>query len=314
MPPARRGAFVLVVVMLTALLGACGTTQADAGEPKVLTTFTVLADIGRNVAGPHAEVVSLTKFGAEIHGYEPTPGDLHKAMDASLVVVNGLHLDDWFERFLDDIDVPRIVASDGVDAMGISDIPGAAADDADTPNPHAWMSPTEAKVYADNIADGLAAVDPDHAADYRRNAAAYGEQLDAERQRLVAAVAALPANERALVSCEGAFSYLARDTGLTEHYIWPVNSEQEATPQQMRRTVDFVRTRNVPAVFCESTVNDDPMLQIQRETGARYGGVLYVDSLSESDGPVPTYLDLLRHDISTIVDGLTGKDADRADS
>ncbi|MDY6810594.1 MAG: metal ABC transporter substrate-binding protein [Actinomycetota bacterium] len=313
MSPVRRGALITAVVLLAATLGACSTAGVDRDHPKVLTTFTVLADIAGNVAGPHAEAVSLTKFGAEIHGYEPTPGDLHKAMDASLVVVNGLHLDDWFERFLTDIDVPRIVASDGIDPMHISDIPGATASDVDRPNPHAWMSPIAAKVYADNIAAGLARVDPDHADDYRRNAVQYGRQLDAEQQRLIDAVATLPANERALVSCEGAFSYLARDTGLTEHYIWPVNSEQEATPQQMRRTVDFVRDRAVPAVFCESTVNDAPMRQVQGDTGARYGGTLYVDSLSEADGPVPTYLDLLRHDISTIVAGLTGKDADHVE-
>lgn len=309
----QRGAFVAAVVLLVTALGGCGSVGVHSDRPKVLTTFTVLADIARNVGGSHAEAVSLTKLGAEIHGYEPTPGDLHKAMDASLVVVNGLHLDDWFERFLADMGVPRIVASDGIEPMHISEIPGATADDADRPNPHAWMSPSAAKVYAANIAAGLARVDPDHAEDYRRNAAQYGRQLDAEQQRLIDAVATLPDNERALVSCEGAFSYLARDTGLTEHYIWPVNSEQEATPQQMRRTVEFVRARDVPAVFCESTVNDAPMRQVQADTGARYGGTLYVDSLSEADGPVPTYLDLLRHDISTIVAGLTGKDLDRAE-
>ncbi|AZG46447.1 metal ABC transporter substrate-binding protein [Gordonia insulae] len=308
MSAARRYAFAVLAVLAVALSSACSvTTTTD--RPTVLTTFTVLADIARNVAGEHADVNSLTKFGAEIHGYEPTPGDLHKAVDASLVVVNGLHLDDWFERFLDDIHVPRIVASDGIAPIPISSTPGDVTTSGAKPNPHAWMSPVAVKTYADNIAAGLARIDPGHADDYRSNAADYGARLDAEQRRLASAVAALPANERALVSCEGAFSYLARDTGLTEHYIWPVNSEQEATPQQMRRTVDFVRDRQVPAVFCESTVNDAPMRQVQNSTGARFGGILYVDSLSEPDGPVPTYLDLLRHDINTIVDGLTGKDA-----
>ncbi|WP_237421841.1 metal ABC transporter substrate-binding protein [Gordonia sp. SID5947] len=298
-----------MVVVLSIACSACETRDLP-DRPRVLATFTVLADIARNVAGDHADVSSLTKFGAEIHGYEPTPGDLHKAADASLVVVNGLHLDDWFERFLSDIDVPRIVASDGIEPMPITEDPGTSHATG-KPNPHAWMSPVEAKTYADNIARGLARVDPDHAVDYRENADRYGARLDVERARLLTAVAALPDNERALVSCEGAFSYLARDTGLTEHYIWPVNSEQEATPQQMRRTVEFVRDRHVPAVFCESTVNDAPMRQVQRATDARFGGTLYVDSLSEPNGPVPTYLRLLRHDLSTVIGGLTGMDGDR---
>ncbi|WAC53628.1 metal ABC transporter substrate-binding protein [Gordonia sp. SL306] len=305
---AARRITVATLVVVAVVCSACETRDVP-DRPQVLATFTVLADIARNVAGDHADVSSLTKFGAEIHGYEPTPGDLHKASDASLVVVNGLHLDDWFERFLSDIDVPRIVASDGIAPLPIRADPGGSPATG-KPNPHAWMSPLEAKTYADNIARGLARIDPGHADAYRANAERYDARLDDERARLVTAIDALPDNERALVTCEGAFSYLARDTGLTEHYIWPVNSEQEATPQQMRRTVDFVRDRHVPAVFCESTVNNAPMQQVARSTDARLGGTLYVDSLSEPDGPVPTYLDLLRHDLTTIIAGLTGKDAD----
>ena len=123
---------------------------------------------------------------------------------------------------------------------------------------------------------------------------------------LVSGLAALPAGQRALVSCEGAFSYLARDAGLSEAYIWPVNAEQQATPQQIIAAIDFVRANSVPAVFCESTVSDAPMQQVVGATGAKFGGTLYVDSLSEADGPVPTYLDMIRHDTDVILGGLTG--------
>lgn len=109
-----------------------------------------------------------------------------------------------------------------------------------------------------------------------------------------------------MVTCEGAFSYLARDAKLTERYIWPVNAEQEATPQQIAGAIEFVKENNVPSVFCESTVSNAPMMQVVKATGAEYGGTLYVDSLSEENGPVPTYLDLIRHDTKVIIDGLNG--------
>jgi manganese/iron transport system substrate-binding protein len=108
------------------------------------------------------------------------------------------------------------------------------------------------------------------------------------------------------VSCEGAFSYLARDLGLREAYLWPINADATGTPQQVRSVIDTVREHAIPAVFCESTVSSDPAQQVARETGARFGGVLYVDSLSEAGGPVPSYADLLRVTTQTVVDGLTG--------
>ncbi|GAC67034.1 metal ABC transporter substrate-binding protein [Gordonia soli] len=304
----RRRIAALISTAVTLAVGAsmltgCSSTGRDDGKLQALTTFTVLADMARNVGGSHVDVRSITKVGAEIHGYEPTPGDLHKAVDADVILVNGLNLEAWFERFIRDIDVPRVTLSDGVAPMSITEDAYAGK-----PNPHAWMSPRSARVYVENIRAAFTRLDPAHAAEYRRNAQRYTDELDAEDARLRAAVDSLAPDQRALVSCEGAFSYLARDAGLTERYIWPVNAEQQATPQQMRRTIDFVDERRVPAVFCESTVSDAPMQQVHRATGARMGGTLYVDSLSEPDGPVPTYLGLIRHDIATIIDGLTGKE------
>ena len=146
--------------------------------------------------------------------------------------------------------------------------------------------------------------DPDSAAIYAANADAYKAQIRATVGPLRDQIIALPAERRWLVTCEGAFSYLARDFGLQEAYLWPINADQTGTPQQVRKVIDTVRTNAVPAVFCESTVNQAPAEQVARETGAAYGGVLYVDSLSAPDGPVPTYLDLLRVDAQTIADAL----------
>ena len=286
------------------LLAGCGSAGGrDEGDrPVVLTTFTVLQDIAQNVAGEHLRVESITKPGAEIHGYEPTPGDVAKASEADLILDNGLYLEAWFGQFVETADVPHAVVSDGVEALDI-------AGDAGTPNPHAWMSPEAAQVYVDNMVTAFSELDPEHAEDFAANAEGYSRQLQQIHDELVETVGALPENERALVTCEGAFSYLARDVGLDEHYIWPVNAEQQATPQQIAAVIETVDEQDIPAVFCESTVSDAPMQQVVEATGARFGGTLYVDSLSQEGGPVPTYLDLLRHDADVIVEGLTGTEA-----
>ncbi|MFT3660548.1 MAG: metal ABC transporter substrate-binding protein [Gordonia sp. (in: high G+C Gram-positive bacteria)] len=293
-------AVAMVGVLLLALTG-CDIDSDDDGRPVVLTTFTVLADIARNVAGERLRVESLTKVGAEIHGYEPTPADLRRAAKAELIVNNGLNLEAWFEQFVEDLDVPRVTLSDGVEPIDI-----ASDAYAGKPNPHAWMSPLNVEIYVDNLVEAFGELDPAGADVFRTNGDAYKKQLRGVHGELVDALRMLPENQRALVTCEGAFSYLARDTGLTERYIWPVNAEQQATPQQVSSTIEFVRDDAVPAVFCESTVSDKAMQQVAESSGARFGGILYVDSLSEKDGPVPTYLDLIRHDARTIADGLTG--------
>ncbi|MEV6275288.1 metal ABC transporter substrate-binding protein [Nocardia sp. NPDC051832] len=292
---------LVLTVALCATLTACGSETARDGKPVVLTTFTVLADIARNVAGEHLTVESITKVGAEIHGYEPTPGDIRTASKADLILDNGLNLEAWFAQFVGDVKVEHVVVSDGI-------TPIAIGEDAyqGKPNPHAWMSPLNVQIYVDNMVRAFEKLAPAHAADFRANGDAYKAQLQQVHTDLTATLSKLPPNERALVTCEGAFSYLARDAGLTEKYIWAVNAEQQATPQQIASAIEFVRGNKVPAVFCESTVSDAPMQRVVEATGTRFGGTLYVDSLSEAGGPVPTYLDLLRHDARTISAALTG--------
>lgn len=269
---------------------------------KVVTTFTVLADMAANVAGDAADVVSITKPGAEIHGYEPTPGDIVGVMDADLILWNGMGLEIWFEQFLANLgDIPSATLTDGVTPIPISE--GSYQG---KPNPHAWMGLDNALIYVANIEKALSAADPANAATYQANAAAYSDALRATLEPLRAAVAAIPEDKRWLVTCEGAFSYLARDFGMKELYLWPMNADQIGTPQQVRAVIDGVRANQIPVVFCESTVSNAPAEQVAGETGAAFGGVLYVDSLSALDGEVPTYLELLRVTSTTIVAGLTG--------
>ncbi len=288
-----------LVSVACALIGVSGATADE--RMKVVTTFTVLADMAANVAGDAAEVVSITKPGAEIHGYEPTPQDIVRAVDADLILWNGLNLELWFEQFVANLgDVPSATLSDGIDPISIS-----SGSYEGMPNPHAWMGLDNALTYIDNIAAALSEHDPENAATYARNAARYKDELRATIEPLRDAIATIPQDQRWLVTCEGAFSYLARDLGLQELYLWPMNADQVGTPQQVRSVIDGVRAHDVPVVFCESTVNTAPAEQVARETGAAYGGVLYVDSLSASDGPVPTYLDLLAVTTRRVTEGLT---------
>ncbi|MET0187086.1 MAG: metal ABC transporter substrate-binding protein [Achromobacter sp.] len=293
------GALAAAAAMV-AVLGLTGNQAQAAEKFKVVTTFTVIADIASNVAGDAATVVSITKPGAEIHEYQPTPGDILKARDAQLILWNGLGLELWFERFLKRLNnVPSVVISDGVTPMGIADGPYSGK-----PNPHAWMSPSAALIYVDNIRDALVKYDALNADTYRANAEAYKKEINAAIAPIRAQLEAIPAERRWLVSSEGAFSYLARDFGMKELYLWPINADQQGTPQQVRRVIDAVKANKIPAVFSESTISAAPAQQVARETGANYGGVLYVDSLSAEGGPVPTYIDLLRVTSETIAKGI----------
>jgi manganese/iron transport system substrate-binding protein len=296
--PTRR------LLLLAPLLAALPLPALAQDRLKVVTTFTVIADMARNVAGEGVEVVSITKPGAEIHGYEPTPQDIVGASDADLILWNGLNLERWFEQFLSSLgDVPSATLTDGIEPISIT---GGEYDG--KPNPHAWMSIDNALIYVDNIAAALSKADPENAATYAANAEAYKAELTAALEPLKAQIAALPEDRRWLATCEGAFSYLARDLGLQELYLWPINADQQGTPRQVRAVIDAVREHQIPAVFCESTVPSDPAEQVARETGAAFGGVLYVDSLSAGDGPVPTYLDLLKVTTETIAKGLAPTD------
>jgi manganese/iron transport system substrate-binding protein len=290
---------ILTGILLSATLAS---TAVAKDKMKVVTTFTVLADMAANVAGDAADVVSVTKPGAEIHGYEPTPRDIVRAYDADLILWNGMNLELWFEQFLSNLeDIPAATLSDGIVPIDIS-----SGSYTGKPNPHAWMGLDNALIYIDNITKSFADNDPDNAAIYEANAAHYKNDLRETIEPLRAAIAEIPEDKRWLVTCEGAFSYLARDLGLQELYLWPMNADQVGTPQQVRSVIDRVRDNDIAVVFCESTVNSAPAKQVARETGADFGGILYVDSLSDANGAVPTYLDLLRVTVTTVANGLTG--------
>lgn len=287
--------------MLAMVLAACSPASSGAQDDEfvVLTTFTVMADMVRNVAGDRARVESVTTVGTEIHGYQPTASDVIRAGEADLVLDNGLGLEAWFADFMQQVDAPHVTLTEQITPLPI--------DDSDAPNPHAWMSPDNAVLYVRAIEAALSDADPEGADTYRANADAYVTQIEDVGADLRAALADIPEHSRVLVTCEGAFSYLAADLELDEVYLWPVNSESQSTAGSVRDAIEAVRERDIPAVFCESTVNADGMHSVAAEAGTEYGGILYVDSLSDADGPVPSYLELLRVNGDTIAAGLGGE-------
>ena len=291
----------LLSLILSSLLVLTGISESSAAEKKfkVVTTFTVIQDIAQNIAGDAATVESITKVGAEIHEYDPTPQDITKALSADLVLWNGLNLELWFERFFEDVkNVPSVVVTEGIEPMPIQE--GSYRGN---PNPHAWMSPTLALIYIENIRAAFVKYDPQNASIYNKNAEDYIAKIKALDAPLRERLAKIPEAQRWLVTSEGAFSYLARDYNLKEAYLWPINAEQQGTPKQVKNLIDLVRANKIPVVFSESTISDKPAKQVSKETGAKYGGVLYVDSLSTKDGPVPTYIDLLKVTVETIAKG-----------
>lgn len=298
---------VLTGLIACCLLAACSSPRGEQRSrddqdqrPRVLATFTVLADLARNVAGDRLKVESITKPGAEIHGYEFTPSDIERASRADLIVENGLGLELWARRFTAAAgDVPSVTLTEGIQPLLIQDDAYAGR-----PNPHAWMSPQRTEHYVDQLVKAFSSLDPDGAQTYRANGEAYKlklRQLDGELRQ---ALDSLPKQQRLLVTCEGAFSYLARDYGLDEAYLWPVNAESQITPRRMARLIERVQRDQVPAVFCETTVSDRAQREVARAAGSRFGGSFYVDSLSDRNGPASTLLDLQRHNVKLIREGL----------
>ena len=279
------------------------TYKLGNDKPFVLTTFTILADLARNVAGERLEVKSITKPGAEIHSYKFTPSDIVKTKGAKLILENGLGLEAWISKFMmSTSEIPKVKLTDGMTPLLIDGDVYAGK-----PNPHAWMSPKRAMNYVDKIVDAFIKIDPDGVLEYRANADIYKAKLEALDKDLRDSLSSISKERRFLVTCEGAFSYLANDYGMKEGYLWPVNAESQVTPKRMVRLVKLIKENGIPTIFCESTVSSKAQMEVAKSSGAVFGGTFYVDSLSGPDGPAPTYIKLLRHNVRLITEGLIPK-------
>jgi len=297
----KKITLLLASILFFFTLSSCKTSNIskESNKKVILTSFTILEDMVRNIAGDKFKVESITKTGMEVHGYQTTPSDLIRGSKAILFVENGFGLELWSEKFISNLDVQRISISDYLKPIFISEDAYKGK-----PNPHAWISPKRGKKYVDIVTRELSTLHPEQSKVFKQNAKAYKNKLSKIDEDFSLFLNTLEKKKKFLVSCEGAFSYLAYDYGLKEAYLWPVNAESQITPKRMSRVINLVKENSIPAVFCESTVSSESQLSVARETGAVFGGNLFVDSLSDVDGPASSYLDLLTHNLNLLKKGL----------
>ena len=273
--------------------------EKETNKEVILASFTVLADIIENVAKDEFVVKSITKPGVEVHGYQPTPSDLIKASKAFVFIDNGFGFELWAEKFVSNLQIKRVTISNRLEPIFISEDFYKGK-----PNPHAWISPKRGMIYVDVIVDSLSELKPSEAESFKNNGQIYKNKIAKIDKDFSLFINNLEKNNRYLVTCEGAFSYLTNDYGLKEAYLWPVNAESQITPKRMARTISLVKNKKIPSVFCESTVSNESQMVVASETGANFQGDLFVDSLSQDDESVNTYLKMLQHNLTLIKKGL----------
>ena len=273
--------------------------EKETNKEVILASFTVLADIIENVAKDEFVVKSITKPGVEVHGYQPTPSDLIKASKAFVFIDNGFGFELWAEKFVSNLQIKRVTISNRLEPIFISEDFYKGK-----PNPHAWISPKRGMIYVDVIVDSLSELKPSGAESFKNNGQIYKNKIAKIDEDFSLFINNLEKNNRYLVTCEGAFSYLTNDYGLKEAYLWPVNAESQITPKRMARTISLVKNKNIPSVFCESTVSNESQMVVASETGAKFGGDLFVDSLSQDNKIANTYLKMLQHNLTLIKKGL----------
>ena len=273
--------------------------EKETNKEVILASFTVLADIIENVAKDEFVVKSITKPGVEVHGYQPTPSDLIKASKAFVFIDNGFGFELWAEKFVSNLQIKRVTISNRLEPIFISEDFYKGK-----PNPHAWISPKRGMIYVDIIVDSLSELKPSKAELFKNNGQIYKNKIAKIDKDFSLFINNLEKNNRYLVTCEGAFSYLTNDYGLKEAYLWPVNAESQITPKRMARTISLVKNKNIPSVFCESTVSNESQMVVASETGAKFGGDLFVDSLSQDNKSANTYLKMLQHNLTLIKKGL----------
>lgn len=309
------GIIVALVVVVAVAFGLMyRNDQSDGraadGRLNVVSSFSIINQISEEVGGKYVNAHTITAIGADQHDYDPTPTDVKRTQDAAIVFANGLNLEKggsgWFDKLMKTTDKHAgkeiFNVTDGIKTIKLTTA-GVAGQD----NPHAWNGVLEGKTYAANIAKVLEKKDPAHKAYYAKRATAYEAKLQKLYDKWHAKFAALPADDKKLVTQEGAMAYFARDFGLKPYFIWEIDTESNGTPSQIRTLVEALQGEKVRATFVEQGESDKPMQTVISQINSHIAGELWTDSVSKLSGVVPTYYDLLNHNAQTIYDGLTSK-------
>ena len=295
--------FLILILVAFSTTSCKNISEVDKSNKKLLlVSFTVLEDIVKNIVGEEFNVKSITKPGMEVHGYQATPSDLIQGSRAEVFIDNGFGFELWAEKFVSNLKVNRITIANNLKPLFIGEDAYKGK-----PNPHAWISPKRGIIYVDTLSRALSELKPQSKTVFKKNAEIYKKKLLEIDEDFSLFLNTLKKNQKFLVSCEGAFTYLTNDYGLKEAYLWPVNAESQITPKRMAKVINLVKTNDIPAVFCESTVSSESQLAVARETGAKFGGNFFVDSLSEKNGPASSYIDLLNHNLNLIKQAYSSK-------
>jgi len=285
-------------IALVVLFAALATPSFAQDTLKVVATFSILADFVKNVGGDRVDARTLVGPNGDAHVYQPSPSDAKTLADAKVVFVNGLGFEGWMERLIkaSGSKAPVVTATKGVKPRKSDDVGGA--------DPHAWQSVANAKIYVANIRDGLSAADPAGKASYEASAAAYLAQLDALDAEVKAAIEKIPADRRRIITTHDAFGYFAAAYGVS--FIAPqgVSTESEVSAKDVAKIITQIRKQRIPAVFLENVTDDRLLKRIGAESGARIGGTLYSDALTDGQGAAPTYLDMMRHNVRQLAQAL----------
>jgi zinc/manganese transport system substrate-binding protein len=303
----RRSAVIAAAVAAALMaVSPAWSQQAGNGRLKVVASFSILADLVKNVGGERVDVVALVGPNGNAHVYAPSPADAKKVADARIVFVNGLGFEGWLDRLVkaSATTAPIVVASRGVKPLERA---GAQAHDGEHGNadPHAWQSVANARIYVENIRDALIGIDPAGKAAYDSQASAYIAKLDALDREVHDAMAKVPAERRRVITSHNAFGYFQSAYGIS--FIAPqgVSTEAEASARDVAAIIGEIRKQKAAAVFLENVTDPRLIQQIARETGAKVGGVLYSDALTDAGGDAPTYIDLMRHNLRQLANALT---------
>ena len=278
---------------------------ADAQDKlRIVATFSILADLAKNVGGDAVDVGSLVGPNGDAHAYAPSPADAKRLADAKLVLVNGLGFEGWIERLVKASGTKATVAmaAKGVKPRQMKDEDGH---DHGKSDPHAWQSVANTKIYIANIRDALVKADPAGKAAYEANASAYLAKLDALENDVTATIAAIPAERRKIITTHDAFGYFGAAYGM--QFIAPqgVSTESDVSARDVAKIIRQIKTQKIPAVFMENVTDPRLMKRIAEESGAKVGGKLYSDALSEPSGPAATYIDMMRNNLKEFRGALT---------